>query len=228
MSAMLMKKILLSIGLLLFMVSIGYCQKDRQSFQSMMDAYTQQKEEAYYQQLYEANDMRDFYSSDKENNTRSARDYQCSLENQDAFAPRVAMTVWFWSGILIMVFICIGLLIFIVHVVPMSKRVQTCPAADLVHAQKIIIPLREKDIIITSDMLEFNDIINNFLDENIPSDDSMYPTRLDIKIGHRRYPIEISILGWNFLGEERNSRRLRNGMELMAKLQRIKEKSQST
>lgn len=146
---------------------------------------------------------------------------QCSIDSKPSQETRLVLTTMFWLGIMIMV---IFLILFLFKLFPFSKRVRTCHAAEFIKAKKIVIPLRADDFVITPAMPEFNGIINNFTDEKSPSDESTYSTRIDIRVGRKRYPLEVSAVGWNFLGEEKNCRRLLNGIELMTLIQSAKEK----
>lgn len=134
-----------------------------------------------------------------------------------------AMTL-FWGGIVIIIALCGGGIIFIYSLFSKLRIIRTCPVAEFSRAKKIIIPLRYRDIVISRDLPEFNSIINNFTDEKIRQDSNVYGTKIIIKIRNRRYAIEVSIEGWNFLGEEKNCRRLRDGIDLMSQIDSAKEK----
>ena len=127
---------------------------------------------------------------------------------------KFAIGTMFWLGILIGVVICVGFVIFMYSLLPFSKRIRTCPAVEFLQAKQIIIPGSDKDMVITPDLPEFKSIINNFTDEEIISNPNGVTNTIYIKIRNKRYAIQTSTVGWNFLGEEKSSRRLRNGMEL--------------
>lgn len=148
----------------------------------------------------------------------------CPLAGPETPESRLVTRIMFWGGITMMVAICIGIAIFIYVIAPKPTIIKSCPANEFINAKRIIVPSRARDIVIDRSQQEFADIISNFIDEKIIPDDSVYTTPLHIIIKNTRYVIEVSTLGWNFAGEEKNSRRLRNGMELMVRLKSVIER----
>lgn len=119
----------------------------------------------------------------------------------------------FYSGIAILVAICVAFLIFIYLLFP--KKIKTCPVSTLAKAGKVVIPNRINNIVIKQGSKEFNDIISNFDDRRQSSDPQVASITLNVFVNNKKYKLQVSMAGWNFLGEERNSRRLLDNIKVM-------------
>jgi hypothetical protein len=128
----------------------------------------------------------------------------------------------FYSGIAILVAICVAFLIFIYLIFP--KKIKTCPASTLAKAKKIVIPNRIDNVVIKQGSKEFNDIISNFDDRRQSSDPQVASITLHVFVNITKYTLQVSMAGWNFLGEERNSRRLLNNIQVMDTIASLLEK----
>ena len=128
----------------------------------------------------------------------------------------------FYSGIAILVAICVGGLIFIYLLLP--KRIKTCPTSTLAKAKKIVIPNRINHIVVKKDSKEFSDIISNFEDRRQQSDPQVASATINVYVNNTKYTLQVSMAGWNFLGEERNSRRLLNNIQIMDAISSLLEK----
>jgi hypothetical protein len=138
-----------------------------------------------------------------------------STSTVDKISPEsvFASNMMFYMGIAIILAIFVGFVIFAFSLLP--KRIKTCSASTLTKAKKIIIPLKDNNIVVQRGSKEFNDIISNFVDERKQSEPEVTSTMMHIYIKNTKYILQISMSGWNFLGEERNSRRLLNNMQPM-------------
>jgi hypothetical protein len=122
-------------------------------------------------------------------------------------------------GIALVAVICIGLVIFISALLP--KRIKTCPVETLRKATKIIIPGHDKDTVVPRDSKEFNDIVSNFSDEGKSPEPDVSSITIHLYVGIVKYVLQISLSGWNFLGENKNSRKLFNYMGSTAAINAI-------
>ena len=124
-----------------------------------------------------------------------------------------ASNLMFYFGAGLMIVICGGLLIFAYSLLP--KRIKTCTVSIFAKARKIIIPNRKSDIVIKPDAKEFSDIISNLLDQRQLPDAQIPSVNIIIYANNTKYLLQISMSGWNFLGEEKNCRRLLNNIQAM-------------
>jgi len=149
----------------------------------------------------------------------------CPLrEEDDADGHHWAFNMVFYVGVLLMIATCGVIIFFIVSTLP--KRIKICPVSYFGNSQKILIPsFQDKNIVIPPESEDFAKIINDFTDEKQDSDYSTYSGKIYLRIKNKLYTLEISIAGWNFLGEEKNCRRLRNPIELAQLIDSIREKS---
>jgi hypothetical protein len=154
-------------------------------------------------------------------NNTNATNYTCPL---DKITPEsiFVSNLLFYSGIGILVAICVGVLIFIYLLLP--KRIKTCPVSTLAKAKKIVIPNRINNIVVKKDSKEFSDIISNFDDRRQQSDPQVASITINVYVNNTKYTLQVSMAGWNFIGEERNSRRLLNNIQIMDALSSLLEK----
>jgi len=154
-------------------------------------------------------------------NTTNATNYTCPLGRITPESIFVS-NLLFYSGIAILVAICVGGLIFIYLLLP--KRIKTCPTSTLAKAKKIVIPNRINHIVVKKDSKEFSDIISNFEDRRQQSDPQVASATINVYVNNTKYTLQVSMAGWNFLGEERNSRRLLNNIQIMDAISSLLEK----
>jgi hypothetical protein len=128
--------------------------------------------------------------------------------------------VMFYTGAALILAICVAALKFALSIL-LPKKAKVCPVSALRRAKKIVIPQKAaKDIAVSPDRKEFTDILSNLTDEKkLPNEEAATVT-LQIH-ADGVYTIEVSMAGWNFAGEERNSRRLANNMQLMAAVETL-------
>lgn len=131
----------------------------------------------------------------------------------------------FYSGIAILVAICVAFVIFIYLLLP--KKTRTCPASTLAKAKKIVIPNRTNNIVIKRGSKEFAGIISNFDDKRQSSDPQVASITIDVFVNITKYRLQVSMAGWNFFGEERNSRRLLNNIQIMDIIGSLLEKTRT-
>jgi hypothetical protein len=119
-------------------------------------------------------------------------------------------------SIVFMTAVAIGLIVFAYVLLPKTKKAKTCPVAEFARAQQIRIPLpRGEEVIVKPGAASFVEFIDNFTDETKDPSYELYSDKLYIKIDNQLYAIEASLDGWNFEGEERNRRRLRNPIQVI-------------
>lgn len=129
----------------------------------------------------------------------------------------------FFAGIFVLAAICGGIFALIISMLP--KRIRRCPVKEFVFAKQILIPLADgKNIVVMPDSPEFSTIIKNFSNEKRSSDYDVCATKIYLKIRHKRYAIQVSLEGWNFLGEPKGCRRLHNAIELMRSIETVQER----
>jgi hypothetical protein len=130
----------------------------------------------------------------------------------------------FFTGILILVVMAVGLLVFAYRIIPKNAKPRTCPVEDLARAQQIRLPLpRGAEIVVKPDSPAFTQLIENFLSAAGNPSFNTFPEKIIIKIGNAQYALEVSIEGWNFSGEEPNCRRLRNPIQVIEIIDSLKE-----
>ncbi|MDD5120347.1 MAG: hypothetical protein PHR84_03445, partial [Candidatus Omnitrophica bacterium] len=74
---------------------------------------------------------------------------------------------------------------------------------------------KDNKIVVPEGSKEFSEIVSNFTDERQQSESQVVSTALHVYVKNVKYALQISLSGWNFLGEEKNSRRLLNNMQPM-------------
>ena len=121
--------------------------------------------------------------------------------------------------------ICVAFVIFIYLLLP--KKTRTCPASTLAKAKKIVIPNRTNNIVIKRGSKEFAGIISNFDDKRQSSDPQVASITIDVFVNITKYRLQVSMAGWNFFGEERNSRRLLNNIQIMDIIGSLLEKTRT-
>lgn len=126
---------------------------------------------------------------------------------------KLASKLMFFMGNLIMLAICAGILIFAFSFLP--KRVISCPVLKLAKAEKIIIMYGDKEIVIPGGSDELKVILANLMDERKEADIQIASMKMYIYVKSTRYATQVSMAGWNFINEEKNSRRLLNNMQVM-------------
>jgi hypothetical protein len=126
---------------------------------------------------------------------------------------KFASALMFYMGNFMLLAICAG--IVIVGVLFLPKRIKTCPVSKLAKGQKIVIFYADKRIVISGGSEQFNSIISNLSDERKQADTEIASMKMYIYVHNTRYTIRVSMAGWNFLNEEKNSRRLLNNMQVM-------------
>jgi len=119
----------------------------------------------------------------------------------------------FYMGNLMVLAICAGVVIFAWSFLP--KRIRVCPVSKLAKAKKIVVMYGDKEIVIPGGSEEFNVIISNLMDERKEADIQIASMKMYIYLNTTRYAAQISMAGWNFLNEEKNSRKLLNNMQTM-------------
>jgi hypothetical protein len=124
-----------------------------------------------------------------------------------------ASRLMFYMGNVMMLAICAGILIFAFSFLP--KRVKSCPVSKLANANKIILMYGDKEIVIPGGSEELRVIIANLMDERKEADIQIASMKMYIYVKSTRYATQISMAGWNFINEEKNSRRLLNNMQVM-------------
>ncbi|MFA4932911.1 MAG: hypothetical protein WC574_00530 [Candidatus Omnitrophota bacterium] len=124
-----------------------------------------------------------------------------------------ASNLMFYMGIAAILAICAGILIFALSLLP--KRIISCPASMLAKARKVVILFKDNKIVVPEGSKEFSEIVSNFTDERQQSESQVVSTALHVYVKNVKYALQISLSGWNFLGEEKNSRRLLNNMQPM-------------
>ena len=119
-------------------------------------------------------------------------------------------------SVVFMTAVAIGLIVFAYVLLPKTKKVKTCPVAEFARAQNIRIPLpRGEEVTVKPGAASFVEFIDNFTDETKDPSYELYSDKLYIKIDNKLYAIEVSLDGWNFEGEERNRRQLRNPIQVI-------------
>ncbi|MFA5099602.1 MAG: hypothetical protein WC547_01800 [Candidatus Omnitrophota bacterium] len=138
---------------------------------------------------------------------------------------KFASALMFYMGNFMILAICAG--IIIVGVLFLPKRIRTCPVSKLAKGKKIVLLYGDKKIVIPRDSEEFNGIISNLSDERKQSDVQIASMKMYIYVNSTRYTIQVSMAGWNFLNEERNSRRLVNNLQVMKTIDSLIDKTAS-
>ena len=91
-----------------------------------------------------------------------------------------------------------------------------CDASEFLKARKLIVKFADgRKIKYNSQADEFNKIVSHFIDGGQDKTDSIYPYILILFIGLKKYTVEFTTDGWNFLGEPRAFRRLDKAVELI-------------
>ncbi len=131
----------------------------------------------------------------------------------------------FYCSIAFLIAICLFLVGFIYNLFPKNKKAKTCPVEKFIHTKKIAISLpRGEEIVVKSGSALFTELINNFTNEkSLPFKDEVYHDKLYLKIGIMNYTVEVSVHGWNFEGEERSCRNLRDPLRVINIINSIKE-----
>jgi len=124
---------------------------------------------------------------------------------------RFASQLMFFMGNFIIVVICAGISAFALSLLP--RRARSCPVSKLAGAVKVHLLYGDRKIVVRPGSSEFNVIIANLSDERQQPDFQTASVTLYIYVRGNRYIVQISMAGWNFLHEERNSRRLINAMD---------------
>ena len=137
-----------------------------------------------------------------------------------------ASKLMFYMGNFMMLAICAGIVIFAVSFLP--KRIRTCPVSKLAKAKKIVIMYGDKEIVIPGGSEELKVITSNLMDEGKEADIQIASMKMYIYVKNTRYAAQISMAGWNFLNEEKNSSRLLNNMQVMKAIDSLIDRSAGT
>ena len=129
-------------------------------------------------------------------------------------------------GNFVMLAMCAGIVYLALLFLP--KRVRTCPVSTLAKAKKLVLLYRDKNIVIPRNTDEFNGIISNFMDDRKEADIQIASMKMYIYVKKTRYAAQVSMAGWNFLNEEKNSRRLLNNMQVMKVIDLLIDRSAGT
>jgi hypothetical protein len=122
----------------------------------------------------------------------------------------------FFGGIVFLAALAAGLLVFAYKLLPKNKKARTVPVEEFAHAHLIRIPLSHgEEITVRPDSPAFGEIIGNFTAETGDPSYNTFSETLSLKIRNTWYTLELSIDGWNFAGEEKNCRRLRNSIQVV-------------
>jgi hypothetical protein len=124
-----------------------------------------------------------------------------------------ASRLMFYMGNFMLLAICAAIIIAGFLFLP--KRIRTCPVSKLAKGKKLEILSGDKRLPVSGDSNEFNSIVSNLTDERKQADPQVSTMRMYIYVSNTRYTVEVSMAGWNFLNEEKNSRRLINNMQVM-------------
>jgi hypothetical protein len=137
-----------------------------------------------------------------------------------------ASKLMFYMGNFMMLAICAGIVIFAVSFLP--KRIITCPVSTLAKAKKIVVMYGDKELAIPGGSEEFNAIVSNLTDERKEADIQIASMKMYIYVKNTRYAAQVSMAGWNFINEEKNSRRLLNNMQVMKAIDLLIDRSTGT
>jgi hypothetical protein len=137
-----------------------------------------------------------------------------------------ASKLMFYMGNLMMLAICAGIVIFALSFLP--KRIRACPVSTLAKAEKIIVMYGDKEIVIPGGSEELKVILANLMDERKEADIQIASMKMYIYVKSTRYATQVSMAGWNFLNEVKNSRRLLNNMQVMKAIDSFIDKTAGT
>jgi hypothetical protein len=137
-----------------------------------------------------------------------------------------ASKLMFYMGNFMMLAICAGIVIFTVSFLP--KRIRACPVSTLSKAEKILVMYGDKEIVIPGGSEELKVILANLMDERKEADIQIASMKMYIYVKNTRYATQISMAGWNFINEEKNSRRLLNNMQVMKAIDSFIDKTAGT
>lgn len=137
-----------------------------------------------------------------------------------------ASKLMFYMGNFVMLAICAGVVIFAWSFLP--KRIRTCPVSELAKAKKIVVLYGDKQIVILGGSDEFKIIIANLMDERKEADIQIASMKMYVYVKNTRYAAQVSMAGWNFINEEKNSRRLLNNMQVMKAIDSLIDRTAGT
>ncbi|MCP4651993.1 MAG: hypothetical protein GY858_01220 [Candidatus Omnitrophica bacterium] len=139
----------------------------------------------------------------------------CGSQKIDSKSGRWALRFMAFSGAFIALSFVLVVAIFVISWLP--KRIRICPVEQFKNAQQITIFYSEtQKICLLKDSSDFHAIINSLTDEQREEDYDTYVMSIQIQIKNKAYNLEISPIGWNFKGERRNCRRVKDGIALMS------------
>jgi hypothetical protein len=126
---------------------------------------------------------------------------------------RFASQLMFYMGNFMLLAIVAGIIIAGFLFLP--KRVRTCPVSKLAKGVRLVLLYGGKKITVPGDSEQFTNIISNLTDERKQPDAQLAGITMYVYAQATRYTVQVSMAGWNFLNEERNSRRALNTMHVM-------------
>jgi hypothetical protein len=86
----------------------------------------------------------------------------------------------------------------------------------------------DKEIVIPGGSEELKVILANLMDEKKEADIQIASMKIYIYVKNTRYAAQVSMAGWNFINEEKNSRRLLNNMQVMKAIDSIIDRTTGT
>ncbi|MCG8431541.1 MAG: hypothetical protein MJA29_10265 [Candidatus Omnitrophica bacterium] len=137
---------------------------------------------------------------------------------------RLVYNLMFFVGIGVMLALVAGGAALVIKLLP--KPVRRFPAGEFIEADEIRIPVDEQRYAsLTPDSPDFKEFAGNFTDKRRPEDDTVVSELISVSLLGARFSVQVSMEGWNFLGEAKNCRRLENPMQVMQILHAVKRKN---